>query len=380
MDIPFNKPFTTGGEIRYLSQAISSKQLSGNNHFTKQCQLFLENRFHCPKVLLTHSCTAALEMSAILLNIGPGDEVIVPDFTFVSTANAFALHGASLVFADISRDTLNIDPCCIEKSITERTKAIVLVHYAGVACDMDRIVLIAEKYNIPIVEDNAHGLFGKYKGRSLGTFGVLATLSFHETKNFTCGEGGALLINDPALKERAEIIWEKGTDRSKFFRGEVAKYSWVDVGSSYLPSELQAAFLYAQLESHQRIQDKRQSIWRLYREHLALWAEDMGVGLPMVPEDCEQAYHMFYLLMPSLSVRQELINYLKEKSILSVFHYLPLHLSPMGQRLSVTSGKCPVSEEISDKILRLPFYGDLTEEDQLRVISAIKQFSFPSSI
>ncbi|MDH4317754.1 MAG: dTDP-4-amino-4,6-dideoxygalactose transaminase [Desulfobulbaceae bacterium] len=376
MDIPFNKPFITGDELKYITQAVSNGQLSGNNYFTKQCQLFLERRLHCPKVLLTHSCTAALEMAAMLINIGPGDEVIVPDFTFVSTANAFVINGAKPVFVDIQPDTLNVDPLCIEKAITERTKAIVVVHYAGVACKMDQLSAIARKYEIALVEDNAHGLFGKYKGKNLGTFGCLATLSFHETKNLTCGEGGALLINDQSMMERAEIIWEKGTNRSKFFRGQVDKYSWVDVGSSYLPSELQAAFLLAQLEASERIQGKRKDVWMLYRDHLADWASENGVILPWVPEDCEQAYHMFYLIMPSLSVRQALINHLKKESILGVFHYLPLHLSPMGGKLRGAESDCPVSVEMSDKILRLPFYVDLSRDEQLRVITTIKKFSF----
>lgn len=378
MDIPFNKPFITGDELRYITRAISTGQLSGNNHFTKQCQAFLERQLHCPKVLITHSCTAALEMAAMLLNIGPGDEVIVPDFTFVSTANAFVINGAKPVFVDIRPDTLNIDPLCIEKAITQRTKAIVVVHYAGVACDIDQLSAIAKKYEIALVEDNAHGLFGKYKGRNLGTFGCLATLSFHETKNLTCGEGGALLINDQSLMERAEIIWEKGTNRSKFFRGQVDKYSWVDVGSSFLPSELQAAFLLAQLEASERIQGKRQDIWTLYRDQLTDWALENGVILPHVPEHCEQAYHMFYLLMPSLAVRQALINHLKTESILGVFHYLPLHLSPMGGEVNGAESDCPVSVEVSDKILRLPFYVDLSREEQLRVIAAIKQFPMAS--
>jgi dTDP-4-amino-4,6-dideoxygalactose transaminase len=329
-----------------------------------------------PKVMLTTSCTHALEMSAILLDIQPGGEVIVPSFTFVTTANAFVMRGARPVFIDIRPDTLNLDETQLERLITSRTKAIVPVHYAGVACEMDAILQIAGRYGIPVVEDNAHGLFGKYKGQYLGTFGSLATQSFHETKNFTCGEGGALLINDPQYIERAEIIREKGTDRSRFFRGEVDKYGWVDIGSSYLPSEILAAVLFAQLEEREQVQAHRKWIWHYYYEHLQSWAAGFGIQLPAVPDYCEQSYHMFYLLLPSLEQRQDLIRYLKENGIYSVFHYLPLHLSKMGQQFGGRQGDCPVTESVSERLLRLPFHNGLTEIDLAKVVAAIMSLEF----
>jgi dTDP-4-amino-4,6-dideoxygalactose transaminase len=313
-------------------------------------------------------------MAALLLDTRPGDEVIVPSFTFVSTFIAFVLRGARPVFCDIRSDTLNIDETRIEPLITARTKAIVVVHYAGVGCEMDVILEIAARHNLAVVEDNAHGLFGKYKGRHLGTFGCLATQSFHETKNFFCGEGGALVVNDPRYIERAEIIREKGTNRNRFFRGQVDKYTWIDVGSSYLPSDILAAFLYAQLEARDRIQSSRRRIWEDYVAHLSEWAGAHGVRLPIVPGYCDQPYHMFYLLLPSLEWRQALIAHLKDRGILSVFHYQPLHLSEMGQRFGGRVGDCPVTEDVSDRLLRLPFYNDLTEADQARVVAAIHAF------
>jgi len=373
--IPFNRPFFSGREFEFIQQAIANWQLSGDGAFTKKCHALLEQQLGVPKVLLTTSCTHALEMAALLLNIGPGDEVIIPSFTFVSSVNAFVLRGATPVFIDIRADTLNVDESKLERLITPRTKAIVVVHYAGVACEMNAIMDIATRHQIPLVEDNAHGLFGRYKGKYLGTFGCLATQSFHETKNFTCGEGGALLINDPQYIERAEIIREKGTNRSRFFRGQVDKYTWVDVGSSYLPSDVLAAFLYAQLESREIIQSKRKRIWDYYHAHLAAWAANRGAALPVVPADCEQPYHMFYLLLPSLEERQALIDGLKARDIYGVFHYLPLHLSTMGRRLQRGKpAECPVTEDISDRLLRLPFYNDLTEEDQARVVRALLDF------
>jgi dTDP-4-amino-4,6-dideoxygalactose transaminase len=314
-------------------------------------------------------------MAALLLDTQPRDEVLVPDFTFVSTINAFVLRGARPVFIDIRPDTLNLDETQLEQLITPRTKAIVPVHYAGVGCEMDAILEIAGRHNIAVVEDNAHGLFGKYKGKYLGTFGCLATQSFHETKNFTCGEGGALLINDLQYVERAEIIREKGTNRSRFFRGQVDKYTWVDIGSSYLPSDILAAFLYAQLEALEQIQEKRRRIWEYYYTHLSGWAQDHGVRLPIVPPHCEQPYHMFYLLLPSLKQRQALIAHLKAQSILAVFHYLPLHLSDMGRRFGGNAGDCLVTEDVSDRLLRLPFYNDLSETEQERVIRATCSFN-----
>jgi dTDP-4-amino-4,6-dideoxygalactose transaminase len=373
--IPFNQPAIVGKELLYISQAILGRHASGNGPFTRRCQELLGEMLGARRVLLTTSCTDALEMSAVLLDIAPGDEVIVPAFTFVSTANAFALHGARLVFADIRRDTLNMDESRLEALITRRTKAIVVVHYAGVGCEMDAIGDIAARHGIAVVEDNAHGLGGAYRGRPLGTFGLLATLSFHETKNFACGEGGALVVNDLRYADRAEIIWEKGTNRNRFFRGQVDKYTWVDVGSSHLPSDLLAAFLFAQLEARGQIQDRRRAIWNRYAEALRPWADREGVGLPAIPAHCEQPYHMFYLLLPSEAVRRALIDRLKAEGITAVFHYLPLHLSPMGLRFGGRAGDCPVTEAVSDCLLRLPFYNDLTSSDQDAVIRTVTSFA-----
>ncbi|MCS7157389.1 MAG: dTDP-4-amino-4,6-dideoxygalactose transaminase [Blastocatellia bacterium] len=372
--IPFNRPSLTGREQAYMAQAVANGHISGDGAFTRRCRELLEQLLDAPCVLLTPSGTHALELMALLLNIEPGDEVIIPSFTFVSTANAFVLRGARPIFADIRWDTLNLDETQLEQLITPRTKAIVVVHYAGVGCEMEAILEIGRRHGVVVVEDNAHGLFGAYKGKPLGTFGPLAALSFHETKNFTCGEGGALIINDPQYIERAEIIREKGTDRSRFFRGAVDKYTWVDIGSSYLLSDLLAAFLYAQLEAREEIQAKRRRIWEYYAEHLRDWAEAHGVRLPYVPPHCQQSYHMFYLLMPSLEERQALIAHLKTYGILSVFHYQPLHLSAMGRRFGGRPGQCPVTEQVSDRLLRLPFYTSLTEEDQAYVVAAIKEF------
>jgi dTDP-4-amino-4,6-dideoxygalactose transaminase len=372
--IPFNKPTLCGNEMQYVAKAIENGHISGDGEFTKKCHQFLQEQIGVPKALLTTSCTHALEMAALLLDIQPGDEVIVPSFTFVTTVNAFVLRGAKPVFADIRPDSLNMDETQLESLITPRTKAIVPVHYAGVGCEMDTIMALADRHGIPVVEDNAHALFGKYKGRYLGTFGKLATQSFHETKNFTCGEGGALLINDPALAERAEIIREKGTNRSRFFRGQVDKYTWVDIGSSYLPSDILAGFLYAQFEAHEQVQFKRSQIWSYYWEHLQDWASTHDVRLPVIPDHCAQSYHMFYILMPSLETRTALIDHLKQHDILTVFHYLPLHLSDMGRQFGGEPGDCPVTEDVSDRLLRLPFYNDLTEEEQERVIAALYAF------
>jgi dTDP-4-amino-4,6-dideoxygalactose transaminase len=374
--IPFNRPCLAGNELDYIAQAIQSGHVSGDGDFTKKCHAWLEQTLGVPKVLLTTSCTHALEMTALLLDCQPGDEVIIPSFTFVSTVNAFVLRGARPVFVDIHPDTLNLDETLIEQLITPRTKAIVPVHYAGVGCEMGLISEIARRYSVAVVEDNAHGLFGKYRGQYLGTFGCLATQSFHETKNFTCGEGGALLINDPRYIERAEIIREKGTNRSRFFRGQVDKYSWIDVGSSYLPTDILAAFLYAQLKAREQIQARRQRIWEYYASHLRDWAQEHNVRLPIVPAYCEQPYHMFYMLMPSQEQRQALITHLKARSILAVFHYLPLHLSEMGRRLGGKIGDCPVTEDVSERLLRLPFYNDLTENELASVVKAILEFDW----
>lgn len=375
MNIPFNRPTIVGKELYYISQAIHQGYSAGDGSFTKKCHKLLEDALDVPKVLLTTSCTHALEMAALLLNIQPGDEVIVPSFTFVTTINAFVLRGAKPVFNDIRPDTLNMDERYLESLITSRTKAIVPVHYAGVGCEMQSIMEIANRYNVAVVEDNAHGLFGKYCGQYLGTFGVLATQSFHETKNFICGEGGAIVINDPQYLERAEIIREKGTNRSRFFRGQVDKYTWVDIGSSYLPSDMLAAFLYAQLEARSEIQTKRQQLWTRYHAGLQEWAVDHDVQLPTIPEHCEQAYHMYYLLLSSLDERQALIQHLKNCGIQSVFHYLPLHLSDMGREFGGKPGDCPVTESISDRLLRLPFFNDMSEAEQDTVIRAIHQFN-----
>jgi dTDP-4-amino-4,6-dideoxygalactose transaminase len=313
-------------------------------------------------------------MSALLLDIQPGDEVIIPSFTFVSTVNAFVLRGAKPVFIDIRPDTLNLDEAQLDRLISPRTRAIVPVHYAGVGCEMDAICAIARKHNIPVVEDNVHGLLGKYKGRYLGTFGTFAAQSFHETKNVACGEGGALIINDPKFIEKAEIIREKGTNRSRFFRGQVDKYTWIEPGSSYLPSDILAAFLYAQLEAIDQIQVKRQYIWEYYYERLHDWASVNDVSLPNVPSYCDQAFHMFYILLPSLEDRQNLIDYLRSNQILSVFHYLPLHISDMGRKFGGKLGDCPVTENISDRLLRLPFYNDLNEMDLEEVVNLVCHF------
>jgi dTDP-4-amino-4,6-dideoxygalactose transaminase len=315
-------------------------------------------------------------MSAFLLDIQPGDEVIVPSFTFVSTVNAFVIRGARPVFVDIHPDTLDLDETKLEDLITSRTRAILVVHYAGVGCEMDTILEIAQKHHLVVVEDNAHGLFGKFKGRFLGTFGALATQSFHETKNVSCGEGGALLINDLLYSERAEILREKGTNRSRFFRGQVDKYTWVDLGSSYLPSDILAAYLYAQFEKAAEIQGKRKRIWEAYFTGLRDWAELYSIGLPYVPDTCTQPYHMFYILLPSVECRQALIEHLKLAGIQAVFHYLPLHTSEMGVRFGGKPGDCPVTEQISDRLLRLPFFNDLSDAELDRVLEGVKGFRF----
>ena len=373
--IPFNKTPLIGHEFTYMERAIQNGHISGDGEFSRKCHALLEDSLGVPKALLTTSCTHALEMAALLLDIQPGDEVILPSFTFVSTVNAFVLRGAVPVFTDIRPDTLNIDESLLEGLITPRTRALVVVHYAGVGCEMDRIMPIADAHGISVIEDNAHGLFAKYRGQYLGSFGRMATQSFHETKNFSCGEGGALLVNDTTLIERAEIIREKGTNRSQFFRGQVNKYSWVDLGSSYLPSDILAAFLYAQLEARNKIQARREQIWNTYQTCLVDWAARRGIGLPVIPDHCEQSYHIFYMLMPDLEQRQALIDYLKTHDILSVFHYLPLHCAPMGLRYGGKAGDCPITEDISDRLIRLPFYYNLSDDDQAYVIEKIQRFA-----
>jgi dTDP-4-amino-4,6-dideoxygalactose transaminase len=372
--IPFNRPTLIGRELELVQEAVEGGHLSGDGPFARRCEQLLEETLGASRALMTTSCTHALELAAFLLEIEPGDEVIVPSFTFVSTPAAFALRGATIVFADIHPTTLNIDERELPQLAGDRTRAIVPVHYAGVGCEMEPIMSLARERDIAIVEDNAHGLYGSHRGRPLGTFGVLAAQSFHETKNFTCGEGGALLVNDPSLVGRAEIIREKGTNRKAFFSGEVDKYTWVDLGSSYVLSDLQAAFLMAQLEERGRIQEARRRLWETYRDGLSEWAHQTGTRLPLIPDHCEQPHHMFYLLLPSLEARSRLIDHLKQKSILAVFHYLPLHLSRMGERFGGRRGQCPVTEDVSDRLLRLPFYTGLTSRDQAEVIEAIIGF------
>lgn len=369
--IPFNKPGFAGNEQAYMAEAIRFGHISGDGEFTHRACEQLEAVLPGARVLLTTSCTHALELAALLLDLRAGDEVIVPSFTFVSSANAFVLHGARPVFADIRSDILGLDPESLEDKISPRTRAVVPVHYAGVSCDMEEILDLCRPRGIEVVEDNAHGLFGRYRGRALGTFGGLAALSFHETKNIICGEGGALVVNDPRYLERAEIVREKGTNRKRFFRGLVDKYTWVDVGSSFLPSDLLAAFLFGQLEKKDEIQAARRRIFERYAEALLSWAREKGVRLPEIPHDREQSFHMFHMLLPDLGARTSFLAHLKEQGILAVFHYQPLHLSEMGRRFGGKPGDCPISEEAADRLVRLPFYTGLAPADQERVIEAI---------
>jgi dTDP-4-amino-4,6-dideoxygalactose transaminase len=372
--IPFNRPFATGEELELVRQAMESGHLSGDGQFTKKCHALLEKEVGTRKALLTTSCTHALEMAALLLNVGPGDEVIVPSFTFVSTANAFALRGAKIIFADVREDTLNLDETRLPSLMTARTKAVVPVHYAGVACEMMTILDVAKSRGAAVVEDAAHGLSGSYQGRPLGSIGDLGTFSFHETKNYSCGEGGALVINREDLVERAEIIREKGTDRSKFFRGQVDKYSWVDLGSSFLPSEILAASLFAQLKSFESIKRRRGALWQKYHSSLQDWANRHDVRLPKVPDHASQAFHMFFLIFPRSEQRDAFNRFLKERSISACFHYLPLHVSRMGTQFGGRPGDCPVTESISGRLTRLPFFTGMTPEEQERVISAVLAF------
>lgn len=377
--IPFNRPCLLGKEMENIKEALTLGHSSGAGPFSKRCQLFLEQTLPTQKVLLTTSGTHALEMAALLLNISEGDEVIVPSFTFVSTINAFVLRGARPVFADIRPDTLNMDESRLEALITRKTKAVVPVHYGGVGCEMDAILALTSRKHIPVVEDNAHGLFARYKGKSLGTMGVLGIQSFHETKNFICGEGGALLINDPSLAERAEILREKGTDRSRFFRGMVDKYTWQDLGSSYVLSDLLAAYLWAQLQARAEISERRSKQWNGYLQGLASWGKAHDVRLPSVPDHCEQSHHVFQLQMPSAAARDGFIDHMKRRGIHCVFHYVPLHLSPMGLKLGGRPGDCPVTESVSARLVRLPLFHDLQQNDQERIIDAAKAFDFASA-
>ena len=375
LDVVFNRATLEGREVEFMAEAVRTGQISGDGPFTHKCQTWLEVVLGVQKALLATSCTDALEMAAILLNLQPEAEVIVPSFTFVSTANAFVLHGARPVFCDVRPDTLNLDEKQLPELLTPRTRAVVVVHYGGVGCEMPAIQTLVERDGITLIEDNAHGLLARHRGHFLGTFGALAALSFHETKNFTCGEGGALLINDERYIDRAEVIRQKGTNRARFSRGEVDKYTWRDVGSSYLPSDLLAAFLYAQFLKADQIQAKRRRVWEYYLQHLQDWARTQQVGLPVVPPHNEQAYHLFYMLMPSLEARQALIQQLRSLNILSVFHYQPLHLSDMGRRFGGKPGMCPVAEAVNERIIRLPFYNDLSQCKQDKVVEAVRQFT-----
>jgi len=373
--IPFNRPFIVGKELYYIAQTVQGGHLSGDGAFTKKCNEWMERKFGVRKVLLTHSGTAALDMCAMLCDTKPGDVVIMPSFTFVSTANAFALRGARIRFVDIRPDTLNIDENLIEAAVNESTRAIVPVHYAGVSCDMDTIMEIARRHDLLVVEDAAHGVNAIYKERYLGTIGHLGAYSFHETKNFISGEGGALVVNDESFIERAEIIREKGTNRNKFSRGEVDKYTWVDIGSSFLPSELIAAFLYAQLEEADTITRKREEIFRYYSEQFALLCERGHIRMPACPAECRHNAHLFYLLIDTTSGdRDRLIAHLEKKGINAVFHYIPLHTSPMGIGMGYKEGDLPVTEDLSERLVRLPCYYELTREDQDRVVDGVYGF------
>ena len=370
--ISFNKPHMTGKELFYIAQAHANGMLAGDGPFTKLCHQWLEQRTGCSKALLTHSCTAALEMAALLLDIQPGDEIIMPSFTFVSTANAFVLRGGVPVFVDIREDTLNLDERLIEAAITPRTRAIVPVHYAGVACEMDSIMAIARRHGLKVVEDAAQGVMSSYKGRALGSIGDLGAYSFHETKNVISGEGGALLVNDPALASRAEIIREKGTDRSRFFRGEVDKYTWQEVGSSFLPGELIAAFLWAQLEEAERITNDRLASWARYHELLEPLEAKGILRRPVVPEGCQHNAHMYYVLLAPGIDRQHVLNELKRNEIYSVFHYVPLHSSPAGQRYGRVHGVLNVTNRQAERLVRLPLWVGLASEQQERIVDLLE--------
>lgn len=372
--INFNVPPYIGSELKYLQQAIDSHKICGDGMFTKKCSEWLEKRFKAKKVLLTTSGTSALDMAILLCKIQPGDEVILPSYTFSSTANAAVLAGAKLVFVDIRPDTMNIDEDKIEDAITDKTKAIICVHYAGVSCEMDKIMKIAKKYDLKVIEDAAHGVMSEYKGRALGTIGDFGCYSFHETKNYSMGEGGALLINDEEYIERAEILREKGTNRAKFFRGEIDKYTWVDLGDSFLPSELNAAYLWAQLENADIINDNRLMTWSRYYCEFNKFKDECGVELPKVPRECKHNAHMFYLKCKNSQERNDLIKYLKQNEILAVFHYVPLHSSPAGKRFGVFSGEDKYTTSESERIIRLPLYYLMSEEDISRIIEMVLKF------
>lgn len=376
MEIPFSRPKISESQIDLVAQTLrTAKKLSGDGPLSKDCQGRLKKITQAGKALLTTSCTDALEMTALLLDLKPGDEIIMPSFTFVSTANAYCIHGAKPIFVDIRPDTLNLNEQLVEAAITESTRAIVVVHYAGVACEMDPIMAIAKEHKIVVIEDNAHGLFGSYKKRPLGSIGHMATLSFHETKNITCGEGGALLLNDERYFDRAEIIREKGTDRSRFLRGEIDKYSWVDVGSSYLPSEILAALLAGQLAEYESTQVPRGLAWDYYQSNLREWAEENGVQLPSLPVNCSPAYHIYPIVLPSEIIRDYFLAYMREHKIGSTSHYHPLHLSKMGLGFGGKRGQCPVTEDISGRLARLPMHSHLTEVELKYIVETIKCFT-----
>ncbi|MCU0523295.1 MAG: dTDP-4-amino-4,6-dideoxygalactose transaminase [Elainella sp. Prado103] len=373
-EIPFNHPLIAGRELDYIRAALSSDHQAGDGAFTHQCQDWLKRRIGSQAALLTHSCTAALEMAAILIDIQPGDEVILPSYTFVSTANAFVLRGAVPVFVEIRPDTLNLDETKVEAAITTKTKAIVPVHYAGVSCAMDRLREIADRHQLYLIEDAAQAIAATYQGKPVGSFGHLAAFSFHETKNVICGEGGALIINDPQLEKRAEIIREKGTNRSQFFRGEVDKYTWVDVGSSFLPSDILAAMLLAQLEQTDYITQRRLDIWQLYHQNLADLEQQGHIRRPIVPADCQPNGHLYYLLTENLAVRTELLSYLKSQGVRSTFHYVPLHNSPAGLKYGRSAGSLAITEALSDRLVRLPLGGAMTLSEAQRVIEVVLDF------
>ena len=372
--IRFNVPPYVGTELDYIKDAISLKKICGDGKYTKLCNEWMEERFEAGKVMLTTSCTHALEMSAILAYIKPGDEVIMPSFTFVSTADAFVGRGAKAVFVDIRPDTMNIDETLIEAAITEKTKAIVPVHYAGVSCEMDTIMDIARRHNLKVIEDAAQGVMSKYKGRFLGTIGDYGCYSFHETKNYSMGEGGAIVINHEDMIEKAEIIREKGTNRSKFFRGQIDKYTWVDYGSSYLPSDMNAAYLYAQLMKADEIFDNRMAIWNRYNEELKELADEGLIELPVIPDECEHNAHLFYFKARNFEERTKLLSFMKENDVLAIFHYIPLHTAPAGLKYGVFSGEDKYTTVESERLARLPMYYGLTESDQTKVIETVKKF------
>jgi len=372
--INFNVPPFVGKEIQYINEAIASHKICGDGAFTKKCHAWLEERFQAGKMLLTTSGSSALDMAALLCDIQPGDEVILPSFTFSSTANSFAIYGAKLVFVDVRPDTMNIDETLIEAAITDKTKVIVPVHYAGVACEMDTIMDIARRHGLLVVEDAAQGVMSTYKGKALGTIGDVGCYSFHETKNYSMGEGGAVSVNNPDMIERSEILREKGTNRAKFFRGQVDKYNWVDIGDSFLPSELNAAYLYAQLEMADEINDNRLHSWNEYNKAFKPLEEQGLVSLPVIPEDCVHNAHMYYLKCRSLEERTEFISFLKERGVMAVFHYVPLHSAPAGLRFGRFHGEDKYTTADSDRLVRLPMYYGLSEEDRNTVIKAVKEF------